>query len=102
MLIGPTMEEVQHRRLAKSVSKSRRLIPEDRRTPCLKCNAPAEKDSMFRSHTFNVTRYCHECGFGWEQTHDGVMSYGDKDDTWHTLPAGLFPVFWEKEVLDEI
>lgn len=98
MLIAPTMQEVQQRRLAKNISKSRRLVPEERRTPCLKCNAIAEKDSMSRERNFNVTRYCPDCGFNWEQTYDGVMTYGD-GDTRHTLPCGLFPVFWEKEVL---
>ena len=94
MIIAGTMEERQQRRLGKSVPVWKRLVPEELRTPCLKCNGIARKDSISRSHSLE-SRYCEECRFGWE--YDGArMTYGC--EIWKTLPSGLLPVFWEKEV----
>ena len=100
MIIAGTMEERHFKRLAKSIPKSRVLIPEEVRTPCLKCNGIARKDRMYRSHGSD-SGYCDECSFGWEIDDNGRMIYGSQLGSWRVVPAGLFLVIWEKEYESE-
>ena len=101
MIIAGTMEERQVNRLKKSMPKSRLLIPEHLRTPCLRCNGVAKMDNVWRmSYGDSGSRYCDECGFGWEYRR-GIMSHsGGKDGFWTTIPRGLMPIWWEKECVD--